>query len=61
VGVPGVVRSSRATPCTHADVLPAPSMARNCTSVSPSALTASELPAAAADQVAPASVDVRTW
>src|SRR5436190_3334543 len=61
VGVPGAVRSIRATPCTHADVLPAPSTARNSTSVSPSAVTESDPPAAAADHVTPASVEVRDW
>ena len=43
----------------HADVFPATSMLRNCTSVSPSAETTSEVPPAALPHVVPPSVDSR--
>ena len=44
----------------HADVLPAPSSARNCTSTSPSLVEVNEAAGAGDDQVAPPLVDVRT-
>ena len=45
---------------THAETLPALSIERSWTSVVPSAVTAAEAPAVAADQVAPPLADVRT-
>src|SRR5437773_9557002 len=65
VGALGCVRSMRAVLAApglagvHPVVLPTPSMARNCTSVWPSALTVVAAPAAGDDHVAPASVEVR--
>ena len=64
-GSPGAERSSRtvaaAVPAAgvQADGLAAASTLRNCTSVSPSAVTLTVAPGWAADQVAPPSVDVR--
>ena len=58
VGPDGAEWSSRTIACVQADSRPTPSTAANRTSVSSSALTPSELPAAAADQVEPPSVDV---
>ena len=58
LGAVGAVRSRRTVAPTQADARPATSTARNRTSVSPSAETASEEPAAGADQVEPPSVDV---
>ena len=47
-------------PCTQADVLPAASMARNCTTVVPCALTVTELPEVDAEK-APPLKDVWYW
>ena len=57
-GPDGAVWSSRTIACVQEDSRPTPSTAANRTSVSPSALTPSELPAAGADQVEPPSVEV---
>ena len=65
VGLVGAPRSSftvfvaPATPGTHSETLPAPSTARNCTSVVPSAETTADAPEVPADHVVPPSVDVR--
>src|SRR4249919_1774294 len=48
----------RTVACFHPDPKPAVSTARKRTSVSPSAVTPSEAPAAGADQFEPPSVDV---
>ena len=67
MGSVGGVRSSRAVASAvpaagaHAPTLPAPSMARNCTSVSPSAVMITELPSVALVQLAPPSPEVRYW
>jgi len=64
-GLVGSVRSSRTVLAavglagSHADALPALSTARNCTSVSPSAVTSTLVPVAGTDQLAPPSVEVR--
>src|SRR5215831_13612674 len=66
VGTVGTVRSMRtvfvapALAGVQADTLPALSVLRNCTSVWPSALTVSLVPAVGADQVRPPSVEVRS-
>ena len=60
VGLVGTVRSSFTVPCTHADVLPAASMARNCTTVVPCALMVTELPEVDAEK-APPLKDVWYW
>ena len=57
-GAVGAVRSMRTVACFHPDWKPAVSTARKRTSVSPSAVTPREAPAAGADQFAPPSVDV---
>ena len=62
-------RCGRSAPCwsasgaagAQAETLPAPSMLRSCTSVSPSAVTMADAPAVGASQVTPPSVDVRYW
>ncbi len=65
VGALGSVRSMRAVePAVaeagvQADVLPALSMLRYCTRVSPSAVMSTEAPAVALDQVVPPSSEVR--
>ena len=66
VGLVGAPRSSLtvfvapAAAGTHDETLPAPSTARNCTSVLPSAeTTATDAPDVPADHVVPPSVDVR--
>ena len=46
---------------THAETLPAPSIERSWTIVVPSAVTAAEAPAVAADHVVPPLADVRYW
>ena len=58
VGAVGAVWSSRTIACVQADSRPTPSTAANRTSVSPSAFTASEPPAAGADQMRPPVVEV---
>jgi hypothetical protein len=64
-GSVGKVRSRRtvlpasATAGAQPDVLPTASADRNCTIVSPSAMTATLGPDAGADQLVPPSVDVR--
>ena len=66
-GAVGPVRSSftvfdaPALVGTHADTLPAPSIERSWTMVVPSAVTAAEAPAVAADHVVPPLADVRYW
>ena len=60
VGFVGSVRSSLTVPCTQADVLPAASMARNCTTVVPCALTVTELPDVDAEKAPPLN-DVWYW
>ncbi len=61
VGTLGAVRSSWTLVCTQADAWPATSSAWSRTSVVPSALTETDAPAVAADQVAPPSADVSCW
>ena len=59
LGSVGSVRSRRTVAVgDQAEVLPAPSTAADCTSVSPSAETVSVAPEAAGDQLAPASLEV---
>ena len=57
-GAVGTVWSSRTVACTQAERLPTTSTERNSTSVSPSAETGTEAPAAGDDQVKPPSVEV---
>ena len=65
VGLVGAPRSSLtvlpapATAGTHGDTFPAPSTARNCTRVLPSAAIATDAPDVPFDHVTPESVDVR--
>ncbi len=62
---PGAVRSMRTLPSLptvagdQALALPAESVARNCTRVTPSALTSTDAPATGVDQLEPLSVEVR--
>ncbi len=64
-GAVGAVRSMRTLPpapgvaLLHAETLLALSVARNCTSVTPSSVTATEAPTAGVLQVDPSSVEVR--
>ena len=60
-GLVGAVRSSRTVACTQFDVSPELSTLRNCTSVSPSADTATLAPDVGDVQVEPPSVDVSYW
>ena len=57
-GAVGAVRSIRTVACFQPEMNPAPSTARKRTSVSPSAVTSSDAPAAGSDHVAPPSVDL---
>ena len=67
VGAVGSVRSRRTVPPGkllvgyQVEMLPAPSTARNWSSVSPSAVIAAGLPDVADPQVVPPSVEVRYW
>ena len=67
VGMPGALRSMRtvlaavAVAGVHADALPAPSMLRICTSVSPSPVTVAVAPFTALPQVEPPLVESRYW
>ena len=67
VGAVGSVRSSRTVPPGtllegyQAERLPAPSTARNWSSVSPSAVIAAGLPDEGDPQVVPPSVELRYW
>ena len=59
VGAVGSVRSIRSVACTQFERRPTPSIARNCTSVWPSAVADLDVPEVIDDQVVPPSVDVR--
>ena len=67
VGAAGPLRSIRTVLVAsgaagaQAETLPAPSMLRSCTRVSPSAVTTADAPAVGASHVTPPLVDVRYW